>query len=149
MANAVHIRRNVHRPDRAKQVMAAQPAQNRRLTGALANATAIAQSAEAFERIDVREYTKIGVGLLSLATGAGTSLLDIFPMDSTATGDDTDSATRIAAGAAVQDTFNAATAASAYTSLDVSEFEYVEVVVTSGAVGGNNTNIDWVDIFLS
>jgi len=149
MANAVQIRRNVHRPDRAKQVMAAQPAQARRLTGALANATAIAQNASAFERIDVTEYTKIGVAVQLLATGQGTSLLDIFPMDSAASGDDTDASVRIAAAAATQDTMAAATAASGYATLDVSEFKYVEVVVTSGAVAADNTNIDFVDIFLS
>lgn len=120
-----------------------------RLVGTLAVGVDFTTDDAFFERINVSGASKIIVSLKTSGTAVvGTLSLDMHRMDSTASSDDTDSATRLTVGSPSAATFTSINEQKEI-EMTVEGVEFVEVEVTEGSGGSDVHELAFVDVFLT
>ncbi len=147
MAIASKLNRTVFRVNTAKLALNISPAQNVRLSGVLLAGVNLLDDTITFERVDVTDWQTLTVIVDITAGGLGVLDIDLYPLGSGATSDDT---TGVRLTAAAPTTVSAAVLANAsqeIITMDVSEYKYVDIELDVSAGGTDNADITWVDVF--
>lgn len=119
-----------------------------RLTGDLAVAVNIPTSGTANERIDVRGVKNLSALVKTAAPFQGTLSIDLHPMLSPATTDDTDAAGRSVSNLPTTVTITAVDTEARIT-MDVSEYAFVEIELKMSGVASDETDIAYVDMYFT
>lgn len=147
MATATKLNRTVFRTDRAKVVMSIAPAQAVRLTGVLAAGVSLLEDTLTFERVDVKDWQTLSVSVDIAAGGQGACAIDLYPMASNATQDDTTGVRVTGAAPTTVTAADVSNATNEYITMDVSAFEYVDIELDTTATASDQTDLNWVDVF--